>query len=130
MKLFIWRALRSKLPTNKKLLTICKEVVDCNCCHKPGKDDIDHIFVTRNHANYVWQKHAAVLGSHYSNTNLRSMLMQWRSLHFHNEVKKILLQIFPYFILLELVEKHVCGEIWGLKIKHTRVKYDLYRGIT
>ena len=75
VSLFIWRAMRGKLRTNEILLKF--GIVDsyCYCCHRKGKDDINHILVRGNLANYIWKVHATRVGTEHCTTNLRSLLL-------------------------------------------------------
>ena len=59
---FIWRALRSKLPTNESLLKFGKDEVDFYCCYMKGKDDINHILITGSFAKYIWKIHTKRVG--------------------------------------------------------------------
>nr|XP_004237272.1 uncharacterized protein LOC101266714 [Solanum lycopersicum] len=76
---FIWRALQGKLQTNKSLQKFGRPAEDCYCCYKQGKDDINHILLTGNFANFIWEYHAAKLGVIQLHTNIRSQLMHWRN---------------------------------------------------
>ena len=49
----MWRALKGKLPTNEILQRLGRDIVDCYCCYNKGKDDINHILLTGNFANYI-----------------------------------------------------------------------------
>ncbi|XP_069143473.1 uncharacterized protein [Solanum lycopersicum] len=85
---FIWRAVKGKLPTNETLQSLGRDIVDCYCCYNKGKDDINHILLTSNFANYIWKKHASSVGAVHVNTNMRSQLLYWRNLQTNNEVGK------------------------------------------
>lgn len=62
---FIWRSLRGKLPTNEILLKFGEADFDSYCCHRKGKDDINHILITRNFGNYLWKINAARVGAEH-----------------------------------------------------------------
>ena len=111
---FIWRALRNKLPTNDSLARFGKEEEDCYCCYRKGKDNINHILVTGNFAKYIWKIHTQRVGLVTSRTNIRSLLMQWRSLQACNEVQKLLFIILPNIICWNLW-KNRCSVKYGNK---------------
>ena len=126
---FIWRALQGKLQTNKSLQKFGRPAEDCYCCYKQGKDDINHILLTGNFANFIWEYHAAKLGVIQLHTNIRSQLMHWRNQTTINEVHTLLMQIFPNFMCWNLW-KNKCGVKYGdKKSSIKRVKYGIFKDI-
>ncbi|XP_015167661.1 uncharacterized protein [Solanum tuberosum] len=73
----LWRALRSKLPTNEKITTFGVAPVSCSCCNRPGNDEINHIFVNGNFANYIWKFFSAPCGIKHDQMYLRNLLNCW-----------------------------------------------------
>ncbi|WMV45625.1 hypothetical protein MTR67_039010 [Solanum verrucosum] len=124
---FIWRALRGKLPTNEKLASFGIEPANCYCCHRPGRDDIDHILVSGNFANHIWKVHAALLGIEHSCTTLRSLLMTWRSSQHNNEVHKLFNQALPIFICWNLWKNRCSVKYGGKQSSIGRVKYLIFK---
>ncbi|WMV50120.1 hypothetical protein MTR67_043505 [Solanum verrucosum] len=61
----VWRALRNKLPTNKKLTSFGKEVVHCSCCYRTREDNMDHIFISSHFANNIWSFFSAAAAFPY-----------------------------------------------------------------
>lgn len=49
------RALRGKMPTNKKLTYFGHNPSYCHCCHIPGPDTIKHIMVSGYFARNIWK---------------------------------------------------------------------------
>ncbi|WMV07509.1 hypothetical protein MTR67_000894 [Solanum verrucosum] len=122
---FIWRALRSKLPTNEKLASFGIEPVNCYCCHRPGRDDIDHILVSGNFANHIWKVHTALLGIEHSYTTLRCLLMKWKSSQHSSEVHKLLHQALPILICWNLWKNRCSAKYGGKQSSIGRVKHEL-----
>ncbi|KAG5572171.1 hypothetical protein H5410_061937 [Solanum commersonii] len=48
-------------------------------CIRPGLDNIDHIFINGNFANYVWRFFSSLLGLTHAHVLLRNHLMNWCS---------------------------------------------------
>ncbi|WMV30239.1 hypothetical protein MTR67_023624 [Solanum verrucosum] len=111
---FIWRALRGKFPTNEKLANFGIESANCYCCHRPWRDEIDHILIAWNFANHIWKIHAALIRIEHSSTTLRCFLMNWRSIQYSNEIHKLLNQALPIFICWNLW-KNRCSVKYGGK---------------
>ncbi|XP_049368158.1 uncharacterized protein LOC125833012 [Solanum verrucosum] len=126
---FIWRALRSKLPTNEKLASFGIEPVNCYCCHRPGRDDIDHILVSGNFANHIWKVHTALLGIEHSYTTLRCLLMKWKSSQHSSEVHKLLHQALPILICWNLWKNRCSAKYGGKQSSIGRVKYLIFKDI-
>ncbi|XP_015064939.1 uncharacterized protein LOC107010215 [Solanum pennellii] len=126
---FIWRALRGKLPTNDILQKFGKEDLECYCCYKKGKDDINHILITGHFAKYMWRYYAATVGAVISNINLRSQLLQWRSLHINNEVHKLISYILPNFICWNLWKNRCAVKYGGKQSSIQRVHYGIFKDV-
>ncbi|WMV30173.1 hypothetical protein MTR67_023558 [Solanum verrucosum] len=71
----LWRALSSKLPTNEKITTFGAAPASCSCCNRPGNDEINHIFVNGNFANYIWKYFFAPCGIQHDQIYLRHYTM-------------------------------------------------------
>lgn len=97
VSIFIWRAFRGKLQTNEKPHTFGKEAIDCYCCYRSGKDKIDHILPHGHFFKYIQEIHATLVGTDHSNTNLRSLLMHWRSYTIIMRCKSF---CFKYYLIL------------------------------
>ena len=97
-----------------------RDIVDCYCCYNKGKDDINHILLAGNFANYIWKKHASTVGAVHVNTNMRSQLLYWRNLQTNNEVHKLLIHTLPNII---------CWNLWKNRcaVKYRRKKSSIYR---
>lgn len=74
---FIWRALRSKLPTNEKLVKFGVNPRACVCCIRPGMDTINHILIEGHFAKYVWIVFAASIGISHTPLPLKNLLQKW-----------------------------------------------------
>lgn len=48
---------------------------------------MDHILIFGSFANHIWKVHAPKVGTNHCYTNLRSLLILWRILQYHNEVQ-------------------------------------------
>ena len=117
------------MPTNEGVHRFGIAAEDCYCCYQQGKDDINHILLTRNFANYIWKYHAAILGVTQLYTNIRSQLMHWRNQHTINEVHKLIMQILPNYICWNLW-KNRCGVKYGHKTSSIkRVQYGIFKDI-
>lgn len=58
----MWRALREKLPTNKKIVKFGQELKQFCYCYDPWMDTIDHIFISRHFTKHVWKHFANSYG--------------------------------------------------------------------
>ena len=127
--MFIWRALRGKLPTNESLQRFGKAISDCYCCYNKRKDDINHILINGNFAKYIWKTHASAVGIVPGNTTLREQLLQWKTQQVKNEVHKLLIHILPNFICWNLW-KNRCAVKYGMKNSSIhRVQYGIFKDI-
>ncbi|XP_015168633.1 uncharacterized protein [Solanum tuberosum] len=84
-----WRALRFKLPANDKLISFGKDPADCYCCHRPGLDSIDHIFMSGQVASYNWRFFSAAFGIFHNHSSVKNLLINWWGMEAKNEVKKL-----------------------------------------
>ncbi|WMV13663.1 hypothetical protein MTR67_007048 [Solanum verrucosum] len=110
----LWRTIRGKLPTNERLASFGIEPKDCYCCHSPGSDTIEHIFNTGHLAKIVWKFFATSLSIPTDFLPLRSMIMRWWGIPYHNEAHIIILQATPIFICWSLW-KNICAKKYGGK---------------
>ncbi|WMV30175.1 hypothetical protein MTR67_023560 [Solanum verrucosum] len=127
MSFYIWRALRGKLPTNEKLISLGIEPANCYCSHRPRKDEIDHILVSGNFSNHIWKFHVALMGIKHSSTTLRSLLVTWRSIQHSNETHKHLNQALPIFTCWNLWKNRCLVKYEGKQSSIGRVKYLIFK---
>ncbi|XP_055800361.1 uncharacterized protein LOC129869765 [Solanum dulcamara] len=123
----LWRALRGKLPTNKKLISFGKAPAQCYCCHRAGLDTIDHIFVSGNFARKVWSVFSDSLGISKEYTPLRNLMMRWWSSNYSIEVHKLILQATPIFICWNLWKNRGAIKYEGKQSNITRVIYSVFK---
>lgn len=95
----LWRALRRKLPTNEAIIAFGSEPQRCYCYNISGEDNIEHKFVSRNFAAYIWKFFAQVFAQHHINFSLRNFLMNWWFIQTRTEVQKLMYQTLPIFII-------------------------------
>lgn len=108
----LWRALRSKLPNNEKIIMFGSDPSRCSCCRLQGWDDINHIFVSGHFPAHIWSFFSAFVGTVHRNIPLKNQFMKWLGLETKNEVHKILLQALPIFICWNLW-KNRCAVKYG-----------------
>lgn len=104
-----------------------RDIVDCYCCYNKGKDDINHILLTGNFANYIWKKHASTVGAVHVNTNMRSQLLYWRNLQTNNEVHKLLIHTLPNIICWNLWKNRCAVKYGGKQSSIYRVQYGIFK---
>lgn len=71
--------------------------------------------------------HAAKVGTDNRSINLRSFLIHWRSLQFHNEAQILLFQILPIYSCWNLWKKRCAVKYGGKKSSIRRVQYVIFK---
>ena len=99
-----------------------RDIVDCYCCYNKGKDDINHILLTGNFANYIWKKHASSVGAVHVNTNTRSQLLYWRNLQTNNEVHNYLFILYLTLFVGIYGKIGVLSNMEGSNLAYTEFK--------
>ncbi|WMV45635.1 hypothetical protein MTR67_039020 [Solanum verrucosum] len=126
----VWRALRSKLPTNEKLTSFGKEAAHCSCCYRPGEDNVDHIFITGHFANNIWSSFYTVAGIQHDHIPINMLLLRWWRQEHKSEVQNLLNQLL-YLIIIWNLWKNRCAAKYGSKQSNTaRVKYLIFKDTT
>lgn len=98
MFFLLWRELRGKITTNKKITSFGQDPHECYSSYTPGLDSIDHIFVNGHFAVNVWKFFAVAYGIDQSNLPLPHYIMRWWSFKYKNEAHKLLLHVIPIFV--------------------------------
>ncbi|KAH0695796.1 hypothetical protein KY289_013278 [Solanum tuberosum] len=130
----VWRAMRHKLPTNEKIITFGSAPANCSCCRRPGRDDINHIFVNGDFAKYIWEWFAAPCGVYHNQTYIRDILYSWWGMGNKNDAHKLILQVAPIVVCWNLWKNRCAAKYGGKQSSITRVKFlitkDIYHLIT
>ncbi|WMV46072.1 hypothetical protein MTR67_039457 [Solanum verrucosum] len=125
----VWRALRYKLPTNEKITTFGSSPVNCSCCRRPGKDDINHIFVNGDFAKYIWEWFSAPCGVYHKQTYIKDILYSWWGMENKNDVHKLILQAAPIIVCWNLWKNRCAAKYWSKQSSITRVKFLITKDI-
>ena len=126
---FIWRALRNKVPTNETLQKFGRDTVDCYCCYRKGTDDINHILITGNFANYIWKYYADNIGATQTNTDWRSLLLYWMNLPSLNQVYKLFISVLPNVICWHLWKNRCAVKYGDKKSSIHRFQHGIFKDV-
>ncbi|WMV46844.1 hypothetical protein MTR67_040229 [Solanum verrucosum] len=119
----VWRAIRSKLPTNEKINSFGGEPSDCYCCNNMGMDTIEHTFNSGKFAKYMWKYFADSLGMQ----TLRYLLMRWWSTEYKNKAHKLIMQSTPIFICWNLWKNRCVKKYGGKHSNIAKVKFAVFK---
>ncbi|WMV08066.1 hypothetical protein MTR67_001451 [Solanum verrucosum] len=129
MSVFLWRAIKSKLPTNERIINFGAEPVNCSCCSRPGLDDIDHILVNGNFASFIWNFFAASVGISHNQNTLRNLLTAWWGTEHKNAVQKLFLHSLPIITCWNLWKNRCSAKYGGKKSSIIKVKFLIQKDI-
>lgn len=78
MSFLLWRLLLCKLPFDEVLARFGNQTVSrCACCTRPNSDDLHHVFIESEIANYLWKCFGGPLGIRHLNWPIKRILMEW-----------------------------------------------------
>ncbi|KAH0697746.1 hypothetical protein KY289_015228 [Solanum tuberosum] len=129
MSFFLWRVIRSKLPTNERIINFGAEPVNCSCCSRPGLDDVDHILVNGNFAIFIWKFFGASFGISHNQNTLRNLLTTWWGTEHKNAVHKPFLHSLPIITCWNLWKNRCSSKYGGKKSRIIRVKFLIQKDI-
>ena len=121
--------MRGKLPTNEILQKFGRTATECYCCYRKGNDDINHILITGNFAKHIWRYYSSTIGAIQTTTDLRSLLIYWRTLPSLNQVHKFLISVLPNLICWHLWKNRCAVKYGDKKSSIHRVQYGIFKDI-
>lgn len=118
------RILKSKLPTNDRLITLRIETVNCFCWrNRRGEDNINHIINSGPFARTVWTSFAGLVGIRCNHQSLPQLIANWWNTQSNNESHKLILQDTLILIYWNLWKSRCTQRYGGNPSNMNMVKY-------